>query len=308
MPNCDSCGTTEEFAFTCNYCGGTYCREHQLPENHVCDELATTDVQWGEVNADADSDLTRSSTSWLGSVIFAILFLPLALIFTLGYILKRLPSALGRAAPYLAALVVVGGVVSGAGALVAPATFASATGLQPPSGLGTHTEEPTATTPSVSYDHVTVVEGQQDPAAEELDAGRIEKLIHERVNNIRAKHSLGRLRYSVPVADVAEEHSRHMLIHGYFAHQQPDGDDIGDRYDWGGMRCQAKGENIYQLKFEGYGYTESEIARMAVEAWMDSPGHRENILRSRWEFEGIGVVAGQQDGLTVVKVTQEFCG
>lgn len=33
---CDYCGREEDLPFTCNYCGGTFCPEHRLPEAHAC--------------------------------------------------------------------------------------------------------------------------------------------------------------------------------------------------------------------------------------------------------------------------------
>jgi Zn-dependent protease len=33
---CDFCGREEDLPFTCNYCGGTFCAEHRLPEAHAC--------------------------------------------------------------------------------------------------------------------------------------------------------------------------------------------------------------------------------------------------------------------------------
>ena len=36
MPGCDHCGIDVMLPFTCAYCGGTYCAEHRLPENHQC--------------------------------------------------------------------------------------------------------------------------------------------------------------------------------------------------------------------------------------------------------------------------------
>ena len=33
---CDYCGKEEDLPFTCNYCGGTFCGEHRLPEAHAC--------------------------------------------------------------------------------------------------------------------------------------------------------------------------------------------------------------------------------------------------------------------------------
>jgi len=37
MPFCDSCNEeTGILPFKCNYCGGTFCKKHRLPENHGC--------------------------------------------------------------------------------------------------------------------------------------------------------------------------------------------------------------------------------------------------------------------------------
>jgi Zn-dependent protease len=33
---CDYCGKEESLPFVCNYCGGTFCSEHRLPESHNC--------------------------------------------------------------------------------------------------------------------------------------------------------------------------------------------------------------------------------------------------------------------------------
>jgi uncharacterized protein YkwD len=42
MPACDLCGKEEMIPFTCAYCGGNYCAEHRLPENHNCTHLPKT--------------------------------------------------------------------------------------------------------------------------------------------------------------------------------------------------------------------------------------------------------------------------
>lgn len=39
MARCDVCGREVTLPFKCRYCGGTYCTDHRLPENHNCDGL-----------------------------------------------------------------------------------------------------------------------------------------------------------------------------------------------------------------------------------------------------------------------------
>jgi Zn-dependent protease len=54
---CDYCGREETLPFVCNYCGGTYCVEHRLPEAHNCigdlsrrpvTQGSTTTFSWSE--------------------------------------------------------------------------------------------------------------------------------------------------------------------------------------------------------------------------------------------------------------------
>ncbi|WP_210416400.1 AN1-type zinc finger domain-containing protein [Halostella sp. PRR32] len=47
MEQCRICGDEARHPYTCNYCGGTHCSSHRLPENHSCSGLdgASSD-QW----------------------------------------------------------------------------------------------------------------------------------------------------------------------------------------------------------------------------------------------------------------------
>lgn len=40
---------------------------------------------------------------------------------------------------------------------------------------------------------------------------------------------------------------------------------------------------------------------------MNSSGHRENILRSYWNTEGVGVAVAEEGGKTRVYATRNFC-
>ena len=39
MAKCDQCGRQENMPYRCRYCGGTFCGDHRLPENHACPGL-----------------------------------------------------------------------------------------------------------------------------------------------------------------------------------------------------------------------------------------------------------------------------
>lgn len=50
MPQCDQCGAHENLPYNCRHCGGTYCSNHRLPENHDCpglDQWDDPDGLWG---------------------------------------------------------------------------------------------------------------------------------------------------------------------------------------------------------------------------------------------------------------------
>ena len=57
MPPCDRCGTVSDLPYRCRYCGGTYCGEHRLPENHACPGLD----EWGDPNGVFDSGFDAST-------------------------------------------------------------------------------------------------------------------------------------------------------------------------------------------------------------------------------------------------------
>lgn len=65
-----------------------------------------------------------------------------------------------------------------------------------------------------------------------------------------------------------------------------------------------------QLRTEGdddYYSTPEELAAGIVSSWMHSQGHRENLLKSAWRREGIGVAVTMVDGEVKVYAVQNFC-
>lgn len=146
----------------------------------------------------------------------------------------------------------------------------------------------------------------------EFSALRVERIIAAEINEIRAEHNLSELTVRADVVNVSRDHSQDMYEREYFAHETPDGQSPQDRIDAAGVDC-AVGENLGQMWYEpalpdGYvaqGLTsEEEVAEAFVEGWMDSPGHRENILTEEYGTHGVGVYVGE-DG--AVFATHKFC-
>ncbi|WP_424001016.1 CAP domain-containing protein [Haloarcula salina] len=149
----------------------------------------------------------------------------------------------------------------------------------------------------------------------EIDISAVEAAVHEEINQRRTANGRNPLEHRSDIAEVARYHSRDMATEGYFAHDSPDGESLEDRYRQFGIDC-AGGENIAYTYWEetvrtdgGIRYydTEQELAVGLVNGWMNSTGHRENILRARFESEGIGVSVVEVDGMTRIYATQNFC-
>lgn len=59
MAKCDVCRRDESMPYSCRYCGGTFCSEHRLPENHDCPGLD----DWGDPGGVFDSGFDDSLAS-----------------------------------------------------------------------------------------------------------------------------------------------------------------------------------------------------------------------------------------------------
>lgn len=103
-------------------------------------------------------------------------------------------------------------------------------------------------------------------------------------NDYRAQFGLPPLMISSALEGVAQSHGDDMGRHRYFSHTSRDGSDIGDRALRGGYRYCVIAENIAQ------GHRSS---REVTRGWIDSPGHRANMLSD--DVAEIGVTRGRGD-------------
>ena len=87
--------------------------------------------------------------------------------------------------------------------------------------------------------------------------------------------------------DAAYAHSVDMDVRAFFAHTNPDGDGPGDRLHAAGVSWASYGENIAMGQ-----KTPADVMR----AWMDSDGHRRNILDPAFTHLGVGVHTSAQGG------------
>jgi len=98
-------------------------------------------------------------------------------------------------------------------------------------------------------------------------------------NEARAEEGLGALKCDKGLMESAFLHAKDMCDHDYFSHDSIDGRDLSDRVNAAGVQWNSIGENI--------AYGQSNAAAVH-EAWMNSPGHRANILTAGFGRIGIG--------------------
>ena len=110
------------------------------------------------------------------------------------------------------------------------------------------------------------------------------------INAERGRHGLSPLRLNRRLSRAAAAHAGDMDSRNYFAHDSLDGGSFVDRIRRAGYLNGAKswtvGENI------AWGSQRRGAPRMITQMWMNSPGHRANILSSSFREIGIGVSYG----------------
>lgn len=152
-----------------------------------------------------------------------------------------------------------------------------------------------------------------------IDRAKVELYVHEEINEERTSRGLSKLNWDDGLQEIARYHSKLMATDGFFSHTSPQGQTMADRYDMFGYSCRVQtsgnryltgAENIAQtyhhknVMGQGRLTTNREVAEALVEQWMDSKGHRENILTADWNNEGIGVYITSENE---VYATQNFC-
>jgi uncharacterized protein YkwD len=124
----------------------------------------------------------------------------------------------------------------------------------------------------------------KEPIKKSRAAFDLEKAAFQLINQKRAELGLPALHWSDKIANLARQHSLYMADYKFFSHQGLNGQLIDERAtDLGIEKWKAISENIAFNK----GYINP--VEFAVERWMQSASHRQNLLNPRWQQSGIGV-------------------
>lgn len=149
------------------------------------------------------------------------------------------------------------------------------------------------------------------PGSFHANNSKVEIIIHKLVNERREENELSPLVYDKRLAAIGRYHSWEMAEYEYFSHNGSGGLTFEERRQLFDYNCSYSGENIVfhpgpldAFSKEDYPI-EVSIARQVVASLMNSPSHRNNMFKTNYVVQGIGVFI-TQDGK--VYVSQEFCG
>lgn len=97
---------------------------------------------------------------------------------------------------------------------------------------------------------------------------------------------------------LAQEHATDMVLRGYFNHTDPDGVTFQQRMASSAYPPSAVAEDL--------GLTTGDDATVVVAFWLQSPGHRENMLGTVYVATGVGIALGDWQGQEALFVVAIF--
>jgi uncharacterized protein YkwD len=140
-----------------------------------------------------------------------------------------------------------------------------------------------------------------------LSQSQMESSIGCLINEERTSRGLAPVQANGDLRQAAVSHSSEMVDEGYFEHTSPAGVTFIDRIEstgyMRGARSWLVGENLV------WGSGSLSTPQALVTAWMNSPPHRENLLKPRFREIGIAAVVGtpeSRNDSTGVTVSSEY--
>ncbi|OPZ93228.1 MAG: Cysteine-rich secretory protein family protein [Firmicutes bacterium ADurb.Bin419] len=122
-----------------------------------------------------------------------------------------------------------------------------------------------------------------------------DQILLDLVNKARADAGAGPLQFDTELMKVAKLKAKDMVDNNYFSHQSPTYGSPFDMMRQFGVSFKTAGENI----------AGNRTVEGAFKAWMNSEGHKKNILNSGFNYTGVGIVDSPKYGKMLV---QQFIG
>ena len=135
--------------------------------------------------------------------------------------------------------------------------------------------------------------------------GPFEGLSLRLVNAERAARGLPALRSDPHLNSAARRHAEDMLVRRYYGHRLPEGEDALDRFVAAGGHAWLKVTENIAICSHCDPQATAELVRSFHRQWMESPGHRENVLDPQVTHFGFGIASGP-DGRQLA--VQTFAG
>lgn len=114
----------------------------------------------------------------------------------------------------------------------------------------------------------------------------------------REKYGFLPLKENAKLNEIAEAKLQDMFENQYFAHESPTGQMVADLAEKFSYEFLSIGENLALGNFQN--------DEVLVDAWMNSPGHRANVLNSSYQEIGVAVGKGMFEGKTTWIAVQNF--
>ncbi len=124
----------------------------------------------------------------------------------------------------------------------------------------------------------------------------VEKLLTV-TNEERIKNNLSPLTINTLLTEAAAKKAAHMFQNNYWAHFSPDGTSPWDFIKQSGYSYEYAGENLAKNFL---------FSQNVIDAWMNSPTHRANLLNGQYREVGFAVVNGVLNGEDTTLVVQMF--
>lgn len=132
-----------------------------------------------------------------------------------------------------------------------------------------------------------------------LPAHYLEERLLQLTSDERARHGVPVVRASAVLAQAARHHAEEMVRLRYVSHVSPTPErrDVADRVAMVGGTMRSVGENLAAVQAGGL-----DLPDRIIGGWMQSPGHRQNLLEGRWTHVGFGAQEAPDGRLVVVQV------
>jgi len=128
-----------------------------------------------------------------------------------------------------------------------------------------------------------------------VQASESENLVLELINAQRKKEGLSELKFDNRLMRLAELKMMDMLEENYVSHNSDKYGNVFNMLKINSIDYKIAGENIARNSSEA----------KAVDAWMNSKSHKENILEERYEYTGICVMKDKEYGYLFVQIFME---